>query len=392
MSSLTERAPAPSICFVGLRNLPVLAREYGRHGAGGAELQQTLLARALERRGVRVSMIVADYGQPDGATWDRIKTYKAARPEEGIPFLRFIHPRWTKLWSALRRANADIYYTSCAGALVGQVAMFARLSGRKLVFRVASDTDCDPGALLVRHERDKRLYRYGLRRADLVLAQTPHQQRLLQQNYGRNSRVAASLTDCARSDRTFQERDIDVLWVGNLRSLKRPQLLLQLARRLSGFNFHMIGGPLPGAAELFQETRAEALTLPNVRFHGAVPHQEIGGYFERARVLVHTSEIEGFPNTYLQAWARGTPVVAFLDPQQLLSRERLGRVVADMQQMTDTVASLGRDRGEWQTASERCAQYMARHFNEQQMIEPYLQALSGLYVRPGGAAAAGQEP
>ncbi len=39
------------VCFVGLGNLPVLAREYCERRAGGAELQQTLLARALARRG-----------------------------------------------------------------------------------------------------------------------------------------------------------------------------------------------------------------------------------------------------------------------------------------------------------------------------------------------------
>jgi hypothetical protein len=71
---------APTICFVGLGNLPVLAREYGHHRVGGAELQQTLLAKALAAQGYDVSMVVADYGQPDGATWDGIKTYKAYRP------------------------------------------------------------------------------------------------------------------------------------------------------------------------------------------------------------------------------------------------------------------------------------------------------------------------
>jgi glycosyltransferase involved in cell wall biosynthesis len=391
MSDLPERPPAPTICFVGLRNLPVLAREYGRHGAGGAELQQTLLARALQQRGLAVSMIVADYGQSDGATWDGIKTYKTARPEEGIPLLRFIHPRWTRLWAALKRADADIYYTSCAGALLGQVALFTRMRGRKLVFRIASDTDCDPDALLVRHWRDKRLYRYGLQRADVVLAQTPHQQQELLKNYGRESRVAASLTDCARSARAFLDRDIDALWVGNIRALKRPQLLLQLARSLPDRSFHMIGGPLPGAQELFDAVRAEALTVPNVHFHGPVAHHDVGNYFERARVLIHTSEIEGFPNTYLQAWARGTPVVAFLDPQQLLSREALGSVVTDLPQMTSALAALSRDPQAWEPVSRRCQHYMSRQFNEQQMVEPYLAALSSLYAMPRASSTARQE-
>ncbi len=368
----------PSVCFVGLRNLPVLAQEYGEHGAGGAEVQQTLLAKALARRGLRVSMIVADYGQPEGASWHGVKTYKASGLEEGIPVVRFIHPRWTRLWSAMKRARADIYYASCAGALVGQVAMFTRAHRAKLVFRVASDTDCDPRALLIRHGRDKLLYRYGLQRADAVLAQTPHQQTLLLQNYARSSRVVPSLTDCERSARAFQERDIGALWVGNIRALKRPELFLELARALPDIAFHMIGGPMPDAGELFERLRGESARLPNLTFHGAVPYHAVGDFYARARVLVGTSAIEGFPNTYLQAWSRGTPVVAFLDPQQLLARHELGCAVADKEEMRTAVARFNSDVRQWEAASERARRYMDSRIDEARMVAPYLEALTSV--------------
>ncbi len=388
MIDARDRQTLPSICFVGLHNLPVLAPEYGRLRAGGAEVQQTLLARALARRGLRVSMIVGDYGQSDGATWDGIKTYKASRPDEGIPLLRFVHPRWTKLWAALRRADADIYYVSCAGATLGQVAMFTQLRRRKLAFRIASDTDCEPDALLIRYWRDKLLYRYGLQRADIVLAQTPHQQQRLLQNYARDSRVVASLSDSVSSNRPFRDRDIGVLWVGNIRALKRPDRLLQLAASLPGISFHMAGGAMPGDEPLFEKVRSAARSLSNVTFHGAVPYHAVGHLFERARVLVGTSEIEGFPNTYLQAWSRGTPVVAFLDPQQLLSHNELGRAVTDMRGMNAAVSALCTEPHEWESASLRCRRFMERQYGAGQMLEPYLQALLGLQEPPAPGATA----
>jgi glycosyltransferase involved in cell wall biosynthesis len=376
-----DRQNSPSICFVGLANLPVLAREYGRHGVGGAELQQTLLAKALAAQGYDVSMVVADYGQPDGAVWDGIKTHKAYQPAAGIPVLRFIHPRWTGLWAAMKRARADIYYTSCAGALLGQVVLFARLHGVKVVFRIASNSDCDPRALLIRYWRDKRLYRYGLRRADLVLAQTPGQQQALLKNFRRESRVVASMTDTNGRRPGFEERDISVLWVGNIRALKRPELLLEAARKLPRLQFHIIGGPMPGSESLYEQVRAAALQVPNVRFHGPIPYQEVGEFYERARVFVGTSEIEGFPNTYLQAWARGTPVVAFLDPEQLIARNGMGRAVTSVAQMCAEIVALSDDRQAWEIASQRSRDYMDNRFNLTRMTAPYIEALSNLYER-----------
>ncbi len=371
----------PTICFVGPANLPVLAPEYGRHRVGGAELQQTLLAKALVSRGFEVSMVVADYGQPDGAAWQGIKTYKAYRPDAGLPVLRFVHPRWTSLWAAMKRARADIYYTSCAGALLGQVALFARLHGAKVVFRVASNSDCDPESLLIRYWRDKRLYRYGLRRADVVLTQTPEQQSMLLKNFRRDSRVVPSMTETNGRRPGFQERDISVLWVGNIRALKRPELLLEAARKLPKLQFHIIGGPMPGSEGLYEQVRGTAERIPNVRFHGPVPYHEVGEFYERARVFVGTSEIEGFPNTYLQAWARGTPVVAFLDPEQLIARNGMGRAVTGVAQMCEEIVALSGDRHTWEIASQRSREYMDNRFNVERMTAPYMEALSNLYDR-----------
>jgi len=367
-----------SVCFVGLNNLPILSRSYPHLPAGGAELQQTLLSRALARRGWQVSMVVADCGQPDRAVWDDITTYKAYRPEEGIPVIRYVHPRWTKVRAALARADAQIYYVSCAGGHFPQVVQFARARGRKTVFRIASDTDCDPRTLLVRHWRDKVLHRWGLRRADLVLAQTASQQQALARNFGRESRVIDSLLEIPGDPPAFADRDIGALWVGNIRALKRPQLFLQAAARLPQMSFHMIGGPLPGSERLFEECRASARALPNVTFHGFVPQHEIGGYFERARLYVSTSEIEGFPNTYMQAWARGTPVIAYLDPEHLVSRNGLGAIVGTVEELCSAITGLSDDAAQWQSVSQRSRRFIDERTAATDTVGEYAAALAAL--------------
>lgn len=368
----------PSICFVGLRNLPVLAKEYSHYGVGGAQLQQTLLAKALVRRRYRVSMVVADYGQPDGAVWDGITTYKTYRLDAGIPILRFFHPRWTGVWSAMRRANSEIYYVSCADMLLGEAVLFARVHRRKAVFRVASDSDCHPDQLLIRYRRDKELYVYGLRRADAVLAQTAAQQQALLDRFGRPSRIVPSLAAVSGIARQFHDRDIDVLWVGTIRQLKRSDLTLELAARLPGLAFHLVGGPFEQEPSLFDQVRERASLLKNVCFHGPVPYQDIGSYYGRAKVLLNTSDIEGFPNTYLQAWAHGTPVVAFHDPNGVIDREHLGTAVNNMDEMRDAISAFTTDQSMWTVTSSKCREFVTREYDEDSRLAPYLEVFRSL--------------
>lgn len=362
-----------NICFVGLENLPVLAREYNQHGIGGEQVQQTLLAKALRDRGFNVSMVISDYGQLDGSVWHGITTYKAYRPSAGLPLIRFIHPRWTGIWSALKRSDAEIYYTSCAGMMVGIIAIFCMIYRRGLVFRLASDTDADPKRLLVRYRRDKWLYSFGLRNADAVLSQHGVQKSMLIENYGVTSSVADMLVDPPSTFYNLSQRSIKVLWVNNLRDLKRPDLAIELARCMS-FTLHMIGGPQIGFESLYENIQREAISIPNIRFYGRVAYHDIGDFFDRARVFVNTSDIEGFPNSYLQAWRRGVPVVAFFDPDGLIKREGLGYAVSNIEEMRKVVERLLSDDTEWSQISIRCRAYMERHHGDDVVLKPYLSA------------------
>jgi glycosyltransferase involved in cell wall biosynthesis len=373
---------APKICFVGLNNLRVLAPELSGGFAGGAELQQVLLARALVARGFDVSMVTLDLGQPDGASWGGIRVYKTFRWEVGVPILRFFHPRLSSVWRAMRRADADVYYFSCADVLLGVVAAFARYHGRRSIFRIACDADCHPDTLEIRLSRDKWFYRYGLARVDLVLAQTAHQRELMARHFGRDSRVIPSLVDVQPKRLPVTDRDIDVLWVAQLRPRKRPELLLELARRHPQLRFTMVGGHAEGTPPgWFESVRDAAASVPNVRFCGFVPINQMPGYFERARLLVNTSTTEGFSNTYLQAWAHGTPTIAFHDPDQLIARHGLGYAAKELEDMSHAIASLSEDDAAWTAVSERCIGYFDRHYAGARSVGLFVDAINELLHR-----------
>jgi len=384
--------PRMSLCLVGLDNLPVLAPEFRGPAIGGESVQQTLLGKALARRGHEVSMVTADHGQEDAGVYGGIRVYRAYRPAAGVPLLRFVHPRCTGLWSALARADAQLYYTSCAGMHLGLMALFCAQHDRRLVFRCASDSDCDPARLLIRYARDRWLYGYGLRRADVILVQNAAQAAALRRHFGLHGRLAGMLVEPGPA---AAARDLDVLWVGNIRHVKRPDRLLALAAQLPEARIHMVGGPVADEAALYERIRREAASLPNLTFHGHRSYRDASNLYGRARLLVNTSDVEGFPNAFLQAWIRGVPVVSFTDPDGVIRRRGLGEAVASAGAMRDAIHHLLRDAGARDAAGQRCRAYMAREHAEERVLAPYLTAFEELTADSRAAVrlpAAGEGP
>jgi glycosyltransferase involved in cell wall biosynthesis len=158
------------------------------------------------------------------------------------------------------------------------------------------------------------------------------------------------------------EKDIDVLWVSNLRALKRPELALELARQLPQVKFTLAGGPMPGGQTYFDDVMAAAARLPNVTMLGPVRYRDSGALFDRAKIFLNTSAIEGFPNTFLQAWIRGVPVVTFFDPDGLVQRVPLGRVAKSVDDMREGIRSLMEIEGDRQLLGRRAREFAQREF------------------------------
>ena len=363
------------ICLVSLRALPALSEEHKHERVGGEEVQHAQLAAALARLGHDVWLVVADFGQRDGAVYEGVTTLKAFKESAGLPGLRFIHPQWTKLWSAIAKADADVYYYSCAGMILGMLALYCGRRGRRLVFRVASDVDCDPDKVEIRRRRDRWLYQYGLKRSDAILVQTINQQRALLQNYGLLSAVAGMLVAPPSPSAASTAKDIDVLWVANIRHIKRPDRLVAIARAMPGTRFHMAGAMVPGEEELYKRVEAEARELPNLTFHGVVPYIDIGRLFDRARVFANTSDLEGFPNTFLQAWVRGVPVVTTFDPDGLVKSAGLGSSHTSVPEMIEGLREMLESDAAYRSAGAAALRFMDQRFSEKTVLAPYLDAI-----------------
>jgi len=365
----------PHVCFVAPTAWPVMSGDDSIAMVGGAEVQQRVIATALAARGYRVSMITLDHDQPEGAVRDGVSIHKAYRPDEGIPVVRFVWPRMTKLWEALKRVDADVYYQRTSAVSTAVTAAFCRRHGRYSIYAGASDVDFVPGEQEIAYVRDRKLYEWGLKRMDRVFVQNEVQLESLRGHYGIDGILIPNCYSPPAGERAGRRGDC-VLWVATVRPAKRPELFLEIARRMPQHRFVMVGGADPlvrGGEEYFQSVREQAAAVPNVEFLGFQPFAQAERWFDRARVLVNTSLYEGFPNTFLQAWSRGVPTVAFVDTGSRHDGVPVYDSVANVDEMAWKVDRLMREDILWEQSSQRAHAF----FHDNHSVE----AIAGLYER-----------
>ncbi len=379
-----RRERKPHICFVSPYLWPVLARLPDVGIVGGAEVQQCILARLFVRHGYRVSMVCNDYGQPEGAVVDGVRVHKTFRDRDGLPGLRFFHPRLTALWRALGEADADIYYQRSAGMLTGVVAEFCRRRGRRSVFAGASDSDFERGREQIRFARDRWMYRYGLQRVDAIVAQNPNQLAACRRHHGRD---AVLIPSCYELPPTARPGTGElVLWVATIHPYKRPELVFEVARRLPHRRFVMIGGISTRGTRhdpsYYEGVRDAASRIPNVAFKGFLPLAEVETWFDRARVFLNTSRLEGVPNTFMQAWARGIPTVATVDIGARFGGQPVYEYVADAPAAAAALERLFDDRLRWARASARVREYFEHSHSPQEALSRYERLFTALSAGP----------
>jgi len=354
---------------------------------GGVEKQTSLMAHWLAGRGHKVSMIAWDEGQADGTRIDGVTVYKTCGSKAGVPVVRFVHPRWTSLVRALRRAGADVYYHNCAEVVTGQVAMWAGRHAKRFVFSVANDPECDPRLPTMPNMRARMLYRYGLTHADRIIAQTGKQRAALRDGFGLESTVIPMPCPGPTEQDFAPPQPLSsgkrVLWLARICPVKRPDRLLDVADAFPQLSFDMAGPVYDDAFSA--EAYKRALQTPNVTVHGPVSRQRVTDLCRAASCFLSTSEHEGFPNTFLEAWSHGLPIVSTFDPDGLIESHGLGATADDVPALVAGLRRLVDETDHW----ARCSVNARRYYLENHQVDSAMRRFEQLFLEVAGCAPTG---
>jgi glycosyltransferase involved in cell wall biosynthesis len=314
---------------------PAAAALYERRPrpTGGAERQTALLAAGLVDSGLRVAHIVLPVEDPEPALPAGLALVQRRLVTSGrAP--RDRAAQLVQVWSALAEADAAVYVVRSGLPVLGVAALFCRVRRRRLVFATANDLDLTFGFYDGRRP-ERLLYALGVRWADAVVVQSGRQRALAARTFPGLRRVV-ELPSFAAAAPPAPGPPEAFLWVGRLDRHKQPLRYVALAEALPDARFWMIARPLepergggspggPSDEAMEREVRERAARLPNLELLEPRPHREAMQLVDRAVAVVGTGAAEGMPNLFLEAWARGVPVLTYeFDPDGRIAREGLG--------------------------------------------------------------------
>ncbi|NLX95660.1 MAG: glycosyltransferase family 4 protein, partial [Rhodopirellula sp.] len=275
----------------------------------------------------------------------------------------------------------DIYYQRMAEATTGIVAVFCRAYRRPFVFALAHNYNCKPDLPALPRRRDKWLYRYGLRHADAVISQTRFQQHMLRKHFDVESVVIPNCgLDLANAAQEAEDKANQptkrVLWIGRFSREKRLDILLDVAERCPDVQFDVVGDT-DGKQPAMDALKAQAQHISHIRLHGLVPHSKIACFYHKAHLLLCTSDDEGFPNTFIEAWSCGVPVVTTFDPDGVVARCTAGAVAADASGLVSSMRDLLQSQ-HWRESSQRARHLFDQHHTIGQVTQHIEQLILSL--------------
>lgn len=370
---------------------PEAAVLYERHpvATGGAERQTTLLAAGLLDAGLRVAHIVLPVRDPRPGLSDSLSlVQRSLVTTERGPIVRTAQLR--RIWSALAEADADVYVFRTSLPVLGIAALFCRIHRRRLIF--SSSNNLDFSFDFYRGRRPElEVYKFGARHADALVVQTSEQARLARSTFRGLSRVVEipSFAEPAALSTASPEA---FLWVGRLDRYKQPLRYVELAAAVPEASFWMVarkldpgrsgGSPGGGASdpEIERETYARARALPNLEILEQRPHAAAMELVGRSVAVVNTGTAEGMPNLFLEAWARGIPVLSYeFDPDHRIARRGLGFAAeGSIERFHDAARRLWQERDDRSEMSARVHAHVLSTHGLQAVTERWLELISEL--------------
>jgi glycosyltransferase involved in cell wall biosynthesis len=356
----------------------------GDRGAGGNGKWRWLLARVLIRSGWSVVVGVGQHA-PEVRLDDRSTRILDRRQErviDGVRFMRMPRGHLVLAWSRFLAAERpDWWYWQGAEAIWGAMVLIAKTMGVRGIYSSAMDSDVQPRIALTRRQGWWPLFACGLHAVDRIVVQHAGQLSELSPKLQPKATVVPGLVPIPDRVKLQAERGNYVAWIAFLRQTKRPDLLIEIARESPEMHF-VVCGAMTGyrAPSGYSEKIVEEMrSLPNVEYLGHVDQGRVLEIMADAAALLCTADVEGFPNTFLEAWSVGTPVVSLgIDPGGVIKERGLGFVSGTIEQAVSDIRSLVSSPEIFAAASNRSRKYIEEVHSEAAVARVFNNAILGV--------------
>ncbi len=286
--------------------------------------------------------------------------------------------------SLIENIDADIFLTFGVQSFSATVIATGKASHRPVTLFLGSDSDLDeqylPGGDFVSVYRDRADVCYwAIQNADLIFCQTKSQQQRLESLFHRESQLIRNPVDVQQWDELATQEVEEklhgnlrryALWVGRADAVhKQPQVLLEVAKLCPGVDFLMIMNRRDDIVEVAIKQSAPA----NVQIVDHVPFAKMPAIFSKAAVLVNTSSLEGFPNTYLQSATSGVPIASLNVETDFLKASQSGMCAeGNLDRLAEYVQEVWNDEV---TIAQSGKEYVAEHHDLQRQTTILANAL-----------------
>ena len=293
---------------------------------GGAEYQALLLAEELKQN-MPVSFLFRNHWKLPDRLRHAGYTLWGVTPFSPRGFANSFIFESREVYRILKRISPTIIYIRGANTYACVAALYAKKYPCRIIWHNAHDRDAMP----LNYETfkrypfsliDKKMINYGILNSDVVLSQTWRQAFLLKKHFRKKSNLVIGNWHPVPPPSKKQRSPVLVLWIANWRPFKQPHVFIKLAKSLNNLpnvKFIMVG-------RIRQENNIESMAKnAGITIYREMPIADVNKLLSKSHLLVNTSTMEGFSNTFIQAWLNQVPVVSLnADPDQILKRRGLG--------------------------------------------------------------------
>lgn len=357
------------ICLISLGAYPILAN-HELSTQGGAEVQFAILGKKLSKYGYDVHFVVSDFGQNAFEKIDHLKIHKyTIRYTKGRRLC--VLSDWINLLKILYRINASYYLIKTPRHLLFPMIFIELFLKKHVIFVGQIDED------VIKNKLKKKegyiayiMYCVGLKKTCFTVSQNLFQMKGFLCCFKKRNFLIKNFLSLNIKQNKIKKKY--VLWVGNNHEKKHPEIFIRLAECMPDFHFVMIMSKT-AQKPTDNDVVDKVVKIKNLDYKGFVPFSSIAKYFEEASIFIGTSDMEGFPNTYLQAWQARTPVVSlFVDPDSVIERYKLGRVSGNFKNLCHDVRCLMKDPQERSKIGHNCKVYVENNHDSVQLTKRYV--------------------